>query len=209
MTEVALLHARRGLFTRREAAFWVGNDGARVDALLKRAVGAGEVLRLRRGLFALAEPYRRVRLHPFELAQRLHGPSYVSLEGALSHHGWIPEAVYAVTSVTSERSRSFATPIGMFSFTRVPQQLFYAAVRRTELEPDAFCLLASPLKALADYVYVHRCDWTAADPVLHSLRVEEEELSALTAQSFDELQQAYASKRVVRFLNGLRKDLRL
>ena len=49
LTENALEKAERGIFTREQAAFWVGGSGARLDALLKRAIGAGEVWRIHTG----------------------------------------------------------------------------------------------------------------------------------------------------------------
>jgi hypothetical protein len=101
------------------------------------------------------------------VAQRIHGPGYISLETALSHHAWIPEAVYAVTSASLDRSNEFDTPPGHFSFTRVPQETLYAEVSRVEKEDGDSFLLASPLKALADYVYVHKCDWNRSIPAQH------------------------------------------
>jgi len=68
-------------------------------------------------------------------------------------------------------------------------------------------MMATPLKALADYVYTHRCDWTSASPLIESLRVEESDLTGLTADAFDQLLPIYRSGRVRRFLLGLRKDL--
>lgn len=201
--------AVRGVFTRKQAALWVGSCDARLDALLKRAVASGEVWRVRKGLYCLSDRYTRGRINPLELAQRIHGPSYVSLEAALSHHGWIPEAVCAVTSVALGRSRAFDTPVGLFSFTRVPQNRFLAGVRRTSYERGDAFFLATPLKALADYVYAHRCDWHSAAPVVGSLRVEPEHLAELKGELFDEVMPAYKPGRVSRFLAGLRKDLEL
>jgi predicted transcriptional regulator of viral defense system len=209
VTELAILKAADGVFTRTEVAFWVDNEGARLDALLKRAVNAGEVLHIRRGLFCLADKYLRRRIHAFALAQRVYGPSYVSLESALMYHNWIPEAVYAVTSVSSARSRTFDTPIGLYSFTRVPQRALMVGVRREALEGNGCFLLAEPLKALADYVYVHSCDWQGAAPVVGSLRVDEADLATLTTEPFERLGSVYRSGRVNRFLAGLRKDLGL
>jgi len=201
--------ATRGIFTRQEAACWAGTDGPRLDALLKRAVACGEVLRVRRGLFCLAGPYMRRQVNAYELAQRVHGPSYISLESALAHHGWIPEAVYTITSASQHRSRTFQTPVGVFSFTRIPQKVFLAGVRRRTLEGGGSFFLADPLKALADYVCAHACDWEGAGPVMGSLRVEESELHALATESFELLAPVYRAGRVRRFLEGLRKDLGL
>jgi hypothetical protein len=207
ITDIAIQRVGRGVFTRGEAAFWVGNAGARLDALLKRAVASDEVWRIHRGLYCLSNRYTRQPIDPFELAQRIHGPSYISLETALAHHGWIPEAVHAVTSVSMERSRAFDTPLGLFSFTRVPQHGFFTGVNRVSGQGGGSFFLAAPLKALADYVYAHRCDWTSSAPVLESLRVEASALAGLTGELFDRLMPVYGNGRVRRFLSGLRKDL--
>ena len=209
VTEIALERAEGGVFTREQAALWVGSRGARLDALLKRAVASQEVWRVHRGLYCLSDRYAQARINPLELAQRIYGPSYVSLETALSHHGWIPEAVQAITSVALGRSRTFNTPVGLFSFTRVPQGRFLSGVRRASVGGGGAFFLATPLKALADHVYAQRCDWHCAAPVVESLRVEDQSLADLTGELFDEVMSAYKPGRVSRFLAGLRKDLKL
>jgi len=80
-------------------------------------------------------------------------------------------------------------------------------VQRVENDRGSAFLLASPLKAMADYVYVHKCDWDAALPVVQSLRVDESSLAGVEADEFDLLLGNYSSLRVRRFLRGLRKDL--
>jgi len=207
ITELALEKAERGIFTRDQAALWAGSRGARLDGLLKRAVGSGEVWRVRRGLYCLPHRFTHRTVNPLELTQRIHGPSYVSLEFALSYHGWIPEGVQAITNANLGRSRTFDTPIGLFTYTRIPQRLFLAGVRRISAERGDAFFLATPLKALADYVYTRRRDWRSAEPVVESLRVEEEFLDELTAEDFDEVMSAYEPGRVSRFLDGLREDL--
>jgi len=209
ITEIALERAERGVFTREQAALWIGNHGARLNALLKRAVASREVWRVHRGLYCLSDRYTRGRINPLELAQQICGPSYISLETALSYHGWIPEGVRALTSAAVGRSRTFDTPVGLFSFTRVPQRSFLSGVRRISVEGGGAFFLATPLKALADYVYAQGCDWHSAAPVVERLRVEEESLAELTGELFDEVMSAYRPGRASRFLAGLRKDLKL
>ncbi|NIA07502.1 MAG: hypothetical protein GWP14_07700 [Actinobacteria bacterium] len=206
LSEIALERSIDGVFSRSEIACWLGGSSDRQWGLVKRAIAAGEVVRIRRGLYCLAAKYLRRKVDPLVLAQRIYGPSYISLETALSCHGWIPEAVYTITSTSLNRSREFDTPIGRFSFTSVPQKTFYVGVVRVEKEGSSF-LLASPLKALADYVYVHKCDWDSARPIIESLRVDESSLATLDALSFAELLANYTSQRVRRFLDGLRKDV--
>jgi hypothetical protein len=207
LTELALERADRGIFTREQAALWAENKGPRLDALLKRAVNSGEVWRIHRGLYCLSRRYLSAKINPFELAQLIHGPSYVSMESALSHHGWTPEAVYSITSASLDRSRTFTTPLGPFSFVRVPQVVFLAGVRRISTEGGGAFFLATPLKALADLVYVQKHEWQTSIPVKESLRVADESLAGLPGELFDEVMLAYRSSRVLRFLSGLRKDI--
>ena len=207
LTEIAMRNATSGIFTKCEVACWVGGSPQRRFSLLKRAMAAGEVVRVHRGLYCLASQYLRQKLDLRVLAQRIYGPSYISLESALSHHGWIPEAVYAITSVSLDRSREYDTPLGHFGFTRVPQKTLYAEVRRVEYAEAGSFLLATPLKALADYVYVHECDWDSARPVVEGLRVDEALLAGIEAGGFDRLAVNYPSRRVRRFLRGLAKEL--
>jgi hypothetical protein len=127
----------------------------------------------------------------------------------LSYHGWIPEAVYTVTSVALERSRTFNTPLGVFSFTRIPQANLYRGVNRIVSEGGGSFLMAEPLKALADYVYAHHCLWESAAPLRESLRIDEHALTELDASSFEPLLQHYRSSRMQRFLLGLKKELGL
>jgi hypothetical protein len=208
ITEIALERARNGVFTLEEVNCWVAGSADRQYSLLKRAMNAGEVLRIRSGLYCLAPRYLSAKPNPLVLAERIYGPSYISLETALSYHGWIPEAAYAVTSASLPRSTEFDTPVGLFTYTRVPQHTFLADVQRVETgrSSESF-LLASPLKAVADYVYVHKCNWTTARPLFESLRIEEDCLAETSPESMNRLRANYRSKRVRTFLEGLQEEL--
>ena len=176
--------------------------------LVKRAIDKNDIIHIRRGLYCLAEKHRRHLLHPFELAQKIYGPSYISFESALSYHGLIPEAVHAVTSASFKRSREFQTPLGNFSFLRVIAHPFLVGVQHEKNEQGVF-YLATPLRALADYVSVYKKEWKGIYQLIHSLRIEEEELHTLNIQQFNELEEAFHNRRVLRFLKGMRKDLQL
>ena len=69
---------------------------------------------------------------------------------------------------------------------------------------------ATPLKALCDYISWGKFDWTSSEPLLESLRIEEENLMELTTKDFDELQGNYpAYPNTELFLSSLRKELGL
>ena len=171
-------------------------------------MAADEVIRVHRGVYCLASRYLDVSPNPLALAQRICGPSYISLETALSWHGWIPEAVHAVTSVCLGRSREFSTPLGHFTFTRVPQRTLYLATARVETEAGESFLIASPLKALADYIYIHRPDWASARDAFASLRIEGDALDETDPSDVKALASNYSSRRVRAFLASLKECLR-
>jgi hypothetical protein len=95
----------------------------------------------------------------------------------------------------------------VFSYKRVPQINFYAGVERIPLEREGAFFLAGPLKAMADLVYLNGWNWNSAKPIVESLRVEEESLGELKGEDFEEIAECYGSRRVLRFLKGLRRDL--
>jgi len=178
-------------------------------ALVKRAIKDGDLVQIKRGLYTLSSPLRKQPLNRASLANRLYYPSYVSMEYALSNHGWIPEGVVTMTSATSKNPADFDTPLGRFMYKRIPQALFFCGVETVSIDGES-ALQARPLKALADYIYVHKLEWTDREPLIESLRIEEDELKTLSADDFESIQGNYRTAPAVEaFLAGLRKDLKL
>jgi len=183
-------------------------DDARYS-IVKRALKSGLLIRVRRGLYLIASKIKQAIPDEFELALLIYGPSIVSRESALSYHGWIPEAVYTLTSVSFGKSKEFNTPLGVFSYIHVPQNVFYNGVERMTDEDENIFLMATPIKALADYVYVHKKDWSGLKPATESLRIEPEEFESVTLGDIELLIDNYTSRRVQKFIKGLKKDLKL
>ena len=177
-------------------------------ALVKRAIAKGELIHIRRGLYYLGRRYQRGPLNLFAIAQQVYAPSYVSFESALSHHGWIPEAVRTVTSSTSKRSRSFETPLGRFIYIHVSCHPFLTGIFYEKSGADTFWI-APPCRAIADYVAAYKKDWRGISPLLKSLRIEEEDLANTSREELLQLEAIYRSRLVKRFLRGVRKDLSL
>jgi hypothetical protein len=128
-------------------------DPADVRRQLARWCRDGRVVQLRRGLYALAPPYRQVEPHPFVVANRLVLGSYVSCQSALAHFGLIPEQVPAVTSVAAARPRSWETPLGRYAFRHLRVGLLWG-FEEAALAGGQAALLAAPEKALLDLVYL-------------------------------------------------------
>lgn len=114
-------YAERVITDRQLARILEGSDDSRY-ALVKRAVNAGALVRVKRGHYVLADKLRKQPVHPFHLVQALVAGSYVSMESALAYHGWIPEAVFTTMSVTPGReSTALDHPkLGAFLSTHWP-----------------------------------------------------------------------------------------
>jgi predicted transcriptional regulator of viral defense system len=209
LTEKIFEIAPSGYFTSQDVATLFSESRDRRYSLVKRAIAAGEIIHIRRGLYCLAMKYQKKKVNFYALAQHIYGPSYVSLESTLRWHEWIPEAVYTITNSSLGKSKEFKTPLGVFSYSRVPQKIFYTGVEQLTDEAGNTFLMATPIKALADYVYVHKKDWAGLKPVTESLRIESDEFESVTSEDLESLIENYASRRVQKFIKGLKKDLRL
>ena len=120
---------------------------------LSRWTRAGWIYQVRRGLYALAPPFQKVKPHPFLVANRMVHGSYVSCQSALAHYGLIPEHVPVVISVTTARPAHRETPLGVYEFRHVKTDLLYG-YRLVEVSPGQRAFVARPEKALLDLVYL-------------------------------------------------------
>jgi len=130
-----------------------GVDPADLGRQLSRWVKSGNLIQLRKSLYALSEQYQKTRPHPFLVANRLKRASYVSLQSALEYHGLIPEYVPSVTSVTTGRPEELVNPLGSFIFRHIKKALFYG-YQTVNLGEDQSTFIATPEKALLDLLYL-------------------------------------------------------
>ncbi len=129
-------------------------DPRDVRRQLSRWTRAGRLYQLRRGLYALAPPFQKVKPHPFVIANRMVRGSYVSCQSALAYYGLIPEYVPVVVSVTTARPGRWETPLGVFEFRHLRANLFYG-YRLLDLGGGQKAFVATPEKALLDWIYLH------------------------------------------------------
>ena len=129
-------------------------DPRAVSRQLSRWTRAGRIHQLRRGLYALAPPYQKVRAHPFVIANRMVRGSYVSCQSALAHYGLIPEHVPGTVSVTTGRPGRWETPLGAFEYHHIKSGLL-RGYRLVDLDGGQRAFVATPAKALLDLVYLH------------------------------------------------------
>lgn len=110
------------------------------------------VTKLRSKKYIFAD-YNPTNYDLYLIANRLYDPSYVSLELALNHYGVIPEAVMRVTSVTTNKTLSVETKIGIFDYKSLDPRLFFGYQIITN--DGTTYKIASLEKAIVDYFYLN------------------------------------------------------
>ena len=196
----------------RQVERLLGGSDARRYGQVNRALKAGELIKPRRGLYVVNPLYRKRPLHPFVLAQQMLPGSYVSAESALGFHGWIPESVHTVLSI-SHGGKAVAyehEKLGRFEFRRMTTHAgyFLQSVARHVLQQQA-ALVAEPLRALLDLAYLRKFEWRGVDFLIGGLRIDEQRLRTVTELEVSSLVKVYKGKRERAFLLGLREALGL
>ena len=154
----------------KSSYFALEDNPAYVRRLVSEWVGKGWLVELRRGIYLLNADHVLKGIERFHLANLLYEPSYISLEGALSFHGLIPEGVPQVTSVSTRKTARFSNALGVFSYATVKTDLFWGYKKYTL--GKVFALIALPEKALLDLIYLRRGEFKNAQEVFESLRLD-------------------------------------
>lgn len=125
-------------------------DYKRPNDKISSWIAEQKLIPIKRGLYVVSPELTGALVSLPLVANALYGPSYVSLEFALSHHGLIPEAVHQITSVTTRRSKTYSTVFGRFSYQTLPAKVYPIGVSSVKNDMGHFFLMASPEKALCD-----------------------------------------------------------
>lgn len=85
------------------------------------------------------------------IANKIYEPSYISFDTALSFHNIIPETIYSIISATTKPTREFMINNIRYVYHRIKKPVYtgYTPLRHM----NSTILMASPEKALADYLY--------------------------------------------------------
>ena len=122
----------------------------KISQLLK----SGALVSLRRGMYVVGSKLDLPTPNKFLIANHLRGPSYVSLEAALSYWGMIPENVFEISSVTTKSYKTFKNAIGRFSFQKMNTSYFSYGITNVVVSAKQSFLMASKEKALCDKIVV-------------------------------------------------------
>lgn len=177
---------------------------------IARMVQKGELWRIKNGFFLISSRFiRGHKEYPYEqIANLIYGPSYVSLEWALSFYHFIPERVATITNVTIGSSKEFASPIGTFSYRHLGNSRYCIGIDQKNIPGQlGKFLIATPEKALADWVFftcgnINRKE--LLQDLLEAKRIELSALQSLDKEKMEEIAHHYKSAIVRRLSNIIR-----
>lgn len=157
----------------------------------------GHVIRIKKGLYMWDQVVDPTPYSNELIANLIYGPSYVSLEYALSFYGLIPERVSSVTSITFKKAKQFETPVGVFSYEHLNHEA-YALGIRLEINPTQSFLIATPEKALLDLIALRG----NPESLVEDLRLDPDELARLDITALQTLATSYKARSVKAFIKG-------
>ncbi len=170
----------------------------------------GLLTSLKKGLYLYNSPYFKKVASKEIIANNLLGPSYISFEYALYFHGLTPEKVVEVTSVTTKRSKTFSTPLGVFSYRHMDKELYALGIEIATTGSGNF-MIASPLKALCDKVFATKGFKITSKKAMMTflrddLRIDIDELIGVDLELVKQYAKISNSKRV-EFLYKVLEDI--
>lgn len=166
------------------------NPRVKLNHLLK----IGALLRVKKGIYIFGKRFSRQPYSSEVIANMIYGPSYISLEWACQYYRLIPEKVTTITSVTSQRSRQFNTPLGLFSYDHLSLKVYPVGVTLVKFSEHQQALVATKEKALADLLVLRRGSFSSKkhfnEILFEDLRIEHEDIESLDTQLLKKIYQA-------------------
>jgi len=170
---------------------------------------AGELIRVKKGLYVFGRSARRNPYNLELLANLIYGPCAISLNYALSYYGLIPEAVHTITSITSKRNKTFNTPIGEFTYVYLNPRKYAIGIQLQALRDNTSFLIASPEKALCDVVALSTKNLQINSKedieafLFDDLRIDESAFKTLSRIYIKQIADCYHNLRLNQFVNYL------
>lgn len=127
-------------------------DYKRPNDKISELLKSKNLIAIRRGLYITGPQLDLPTPSSFLIANHLRGPSYVSLESALSYWGMIPERTYEISSASVKTSKTYKPEPGRFSYQQLKVPYYTYGIRKVSYSAKQSFLIASPEKALCDMI---------------------------------------------------------
>jgi predicted transcriptional regulator of viral defense system len=112
----------------------------------------GFLIKIKQGFYSFADQ-KIDDYFLFLIANKIYEPSYISLEKALKYYGLIPEEIFQITSISTNKTNIFHNNIGRFSYRKIKESLFWGY--HFIINSNKKILIADAEKAILDYLYLH------------------------------------------------------
>ena len=169
---------------------------------------------IKQGVYLISEDLADRPFSKEILANLIYGPSYISLDTALAHYGFIPERVSVTTSIAFGRGKYFSTPVGEFEYHAIKKTIYPFGIKLKEVFDGSFCQYATAEKALLDFIHIketqsefkNQADYFSylVDSYRLDLNAIEDKISLKKLQEFT---QYYPFKHIGWFTNELTRRL--
>lgn len=151
---------------------------------ISELVKAGLLTFLKKGLYTPGPKSKFRQTEPFLIANHLWGPSYVSMESALSYWGLIPERIHEISSITTKTSKKYENAVGRFTYRSMSLPYYAFGIKHVSLREKQVAMVASPEKAICDKIVTTpgiflRSTKQALEFLTEDMRMDEERLREL------------------------------
>lgn len=134
----------RDYFTVADLEKITGLSRPSLKMALSRFISQGVLIRLKRGVYALADASLNIE----KVANQLYYPSYLSFESALSNYGILSQFPYVQTFATTKQTKKLTLGQTEIEFRQLKKELYFGYIMKNEIN------IAEPEKALLDQLYM-------------------------------------------------------
>ena len=143
-----------------------------------------KLISLKKGMYTAGDYIKVPKPTPFLIANCMLGPSYVSLDAALSWYKFIPERVYITSSITTKSSKTISNQIGVFEYIQQATPYYSVGISQIQLTTNQYVMVASPEKALIDKIITtvglqFQSKKMVLPYLIENLRIDEDNLKRL------------------------------
>ena len=172
---------------------------------IQRLVSKGELYPIIQGLYETNK-----NVNPFNLAEVIYSPSYISFETALSFYELIPERVYQITSATfnKRRRKEYNTSFGTYTYQDIPKAVYPYGIRLISVEDGYTYKIACKEKAFLDKLYASVPIANAKDMrdyIFDDLRINPFVLDSFDKEFIYSIYSLYNSRNIELFVNMLKR----
>ena len=187
-------------------------DFKRPNDKISELIKAGDLLPIKKGMYIAGRNIKTTKPNLFLVSNHLLGPSYISLDSALSWYGFIPEKVFTTTAITTKASRIFTNELGRFEYAKQQLPFYSFGIKQIEIAENQFVMMASAEKALLDKIinttaiqFNSKID--ALNYLLNDLRIDLEYLKMLDTNKIESWIEYMPKKKTILLLLKVLKNL--